>query len=370
MINIFQIGDVRLYSSLSRERDAASYKRKVKNSSKSKDSAWFPKKTFSFAGQSLSTDSFSISEFLMQSEYGTKSQRISEFISLMRKPIVDIIGFIRLDEIAELKFSQNFNYNSYNSGLFWLHNYGIVTEVDPSDENITINLDIEPMWQCLNRYEWVFQSTYSSAPNVITPDPVVKNNLSGLPTNVNHLAHWRWNKKIYDDTFYLLNDTVWHEWHKNHSIGYPTTGYGDGFSENRQFQFTVNPWEFSGITTSMYQWTNLPTSGSIEIVVHHGDNQWGQYRWNNTLNIEELNNQLLSYGLAPLQTTDKLFIADIGNKQSFLLRNNKILEDIVPVWTYTGDFLGATGAGHNRIEFVYTNPANIKQAHLHNFSVI
>ena len=236
MIRLFQIGDIRLYNTLNN----LVVPRAIASFAQSSQMVWSPQKIFGFGGYGMKSQPFSLKEAFVGNHYHTLAQRVSLFANLIARPIVDIIGYIDMGECPD-----GWGVGSttaYDDNTLWLHTLGTVMSVDPSYTGNTLNikLDIQPLWEPINRYLWEFTPPSYTNTLVSTPAANAYDDLSALPFLYTLDAQYSWNRKFYSDDLYMFDPDVWEYWHDRLPVGFPATGVSRNWTTNPHFSFTVS----------------------------------------------------------------------------------------------------------------------------------
>lgn len=370
MIRLFQIGDVRLYYNLFKDMDDLLIPREADAIAESFSVAWSLKKQFAFGGMGIKTKSFTLKEILFSTNAYTIDQRISDYTALVSRPYVHIFGYIDRGICPDLDIDGYIEEPVFDDNLFWVYTTGIVTKVKPNrkDNMIDVEIDYQPAWESVNRMLWsygknVTTNTYTPAYNVTDIQAVP------MRVDISQNGTQLFNRRFYNDNLMMYDPRVWAVLHTARPIGYPETGIGTNWTTVTNFNFHVDKKEWSVAPRSMYQFRYLPTSGGIRITASSQDNIWGTREVYYYLSLDELNLSMASAGYTAIDTNDRIVIGDYNGRISFVIRNNQILDNVVPKWTYNSEYLGQTGFGYNLISA--SLPASTTEmAQLHTFRMV
>lgn len=372
MLRLFQVGNVRLYSHFASDsRFDYTVARKIESPTEVTNLIWSPKKVVGYGGYNLKAGRFSYTELLLSTEIETMEQRYNRYNSLTSLPYVDLFAYRYASELdSELRTNKQ---RAFDAGLVWYHTTGTVKSIDPKpeDNKMTVEIDVQTEWESINRFVWKFTPYLTS---FITVDPAAepKDDLESLPmTGDLQRRGWNgyWSKKFFSDPLYFYDPSTWGVWHLYRPVGYPQTGLGSDWTGVYSYSFTLSQEDWGGLTRSLYQFKNLPTSGGLEIAVTSQRTLYGTRTFSNVLSLSSLNQDLQDRGLGGLLTTDRLVIDDYQGYRSFIIRDTAILSGVNPKWVYNGEILGQTDKGLNIVTVIPPNE-DVEIAYLHNFRTI
>lgn len=370
-MRLFQIGDVRLYHDFFHDKNDLSIPRNIESISESFSVPWSARKIFGFGGYAIKSKSFSFDEILFSTSALTVHQRVSQYMALLSRPMLDIFAYIDRGECQELDIDDRIEEDAFDDDLFWIHTTGQVRQVTPNfgNDSIKVEIDYNPTWEVVNRYLWQF--VRNVAPETVSPSIAAADDLHSVPKrkDIGSYGGMRFSRVFYDDALYMYDPDVWESWHLRRPIGYPITGWGTNLTTITSYSFTVSRDDWSAPPRSMYQWTNLPTNGGITLSIYNQDDVWGTRETTAVLNLDELNNSLSSSGYTGIDSNDRVIIADYHGMNSFIIRNNEVLEGVNPKWIYDSEFLGQTGFGVNRI-MMSVPDISVENCQLHTFRMM
>ena len=370
MIFLFQIGDIRLNSTLAQSIDDVVVSREMTSNADSTAMAWTTQKIPGFGGLGAKNKNFQFKEPLIASAYHSTHQRVSKFNSLIERPFVDLFGYVPLDEIPD--DLTEFDELAFESGVLWLHTTANIQRVEPNygSRVLSVELDYQPVWEPVNRFNWKF-SRYLGNSVAAAPAGSPADDLSPLPglRDFKWEAQHYWTRKFYTDSLYMYDPDAWAAWHLRRPHGYPITGWGSGWTTNPNYSLTRDAEWWSAPTRSLYQWQGLPSSGTLFMNIIVQDAIWGTRTLSNLINLATLNTSLANAGYTGLDLADRLVIGQYRGLPSFVIRGSTVLENVSPQWAHTGDFLGQTKKGLSVVQCTF--PAtSIEMAQLHNFRVM
>lgn len=372
MLRLFQVGNIRLHA---RFAPTSQYDymlaRSVESPTEVTNLVWTPKRVTGFGGHNLKVGSFSYSEILLTTEMQSMQQRYNQYNALTSLPYVDLFAYMYTSELdGELDTATE---RTFDSTPVWFHTTGTIKKVEPkpADSSMQIEIELQTEWESVNRLNWTF-SPYLTVGSPVAPAGSPANDLGPLPNSDALLTrglNGYWNRKYYTDAFYLYDPATWGVWHSRNPIGYPQTGLGADWNTNFTHNFSLSEEDWSGLTRSLYAFTNLPSSGGVSFTVTSTSPLYGTQTLTNTIALSVLSLDLTTKGYSQLLRTDILYIDDYQGFKSFVLRDGAVIPGVYPKWIYDGELLGQTKYGYNLIHLVPPETAT-EWAYLHCFRTV
>jgi len=267
-----------------------------------------------------------------------------------------------------------------NNTLDWIVTYGIITKISQTGNPysskrpwtnmvipVEISMILNPKWRALNAWEWEYRRS-GIVLNPIDPN-LSRDSLTNqfvLPLKFNDLtkqgSFFKWGLSLskYDPNF-------WADKYKGLRFG----GYGINFSNISEYPFLSDPSLWSAPPNSVYAFTefsNVTGSIGIEITRNSGYFAGTGVIETSTLDLATLNTDLLAIGQGGLNGTDIIITGYASPFPGFIVRDDEIIPNIRPRWSYLGNYPGETGRGYNNVNFTSDN-VSCKVAFLHDFGL-
>lgn len=303
----------------------------------------------------------------------TVDQQIQRLRSIRGAPM-PIIGYV-MDSTRETQCACQ---ESGNCTLIWLTTHGILKKVEADQEEmngalrLTLEIELYPYWQPLNRYLWSWQS---SDINYISPPPAPSTYLETMKMypDCNFLTHtidnMRWARRVIDDLD-LYDPDLWVLLGENKGQEYPTfcnasdwttTPDHSVYIENSLWgapPLSIYAFDFtnsggSGLTTAVFTMTITRENGVQQIVDTVSFN-YGQ----TTENLDDAGYSSL------LEEEGIAYLGDLFKKPGFIVINGEDV-NVRPAATYTGMWPGMLGPGLNTISFDFSTVTNVAVSWLH-----
>lgn len=265
--------------------------------------------------------------------------------------------------------------------LLWLHTIGSLEKVDATREKkgkfeVVLTISTAATWQPVNRFIWQYRAgKYSNLFKHETP-VAPEDNLKPYPrlrSIFNFCSEYLWAKRVYSDEFIHYDPDVWDILHDFHRITFDyQTGAGHTWTDNtNSFFYFADRSIWSAPPSSVYafripqlQETKSPFD-SISIEVIKAIDAWQSDVQISTLDLIELNSDLVANGLAAIGVGDVIYAGDGKVQPSFIVRNGQIINGIIPNWTYPDSAVGVGGLGSNYVRI--TVPDIMEYAQVHTF---
>lgn len=257
----------------------------------------------------------------------------------------------------------------------WLETTGMIRSVQVTPQRmrtprVQIELSIQPRWTGLNPVFWtykhgVFQHDVEQDLICECDDPTLW--VSRFPTCEQLLDGVRgqlgiFHRRVFDDTLYpcLMEPSAWQVMVDGCPSPYPV---GRAVTAQRgAFQYEVFSYPdgfYNAPPTSLYQITNVLTTGVFRMVIQRKDGVWRMRRDVVEVNIEDVNTALNLNGLADVSATDRLIWGDVVYRAGFIVRNGSVLTAGGRVFRlpiagengngYKGTHAGELSPGTNRV---------------------
>ena len=254
---------------------------------------------------------------------------------------------------------------------------GVVQSVSMNEsdsiETLTASIVVNTTWETLDRtrWEWAGRRPNVSGPKptptelwrLLKPYPFLEDILNAdCSGKLFQKQHW-------DDESISYNPDVWYFIHNMHRPGYPRTGIStDWRNSGGSMIVNCNPDVFSAEPSSLYAFTNLPTSGEIIITVErlYANELWQHSGQVSALDLAEINTALATAGFTGLLATDTLIVGDVSRRYrpGMIIRAGVPLETFYPI-QYAAEYPGATGIDKNVVYIVL--PFGSEWAAIHTF---
>lgn len=262
----------------------------------------------------------------------------------------------------------------------WLINYGLVLNVEvdtelKSQDNpwvfdtlpLSIELQLDTRWVCLPPLLWEYrkwsgrfvnpQSSFNSQEGIDQLFIHPKKFSQIVPNSY----FYRWYTELS-----LFNPVYWGEKYLEGRQG----GVGSNFTDFGVFNTYADPSMWPADPASVYAFTELSNSGTINIAVSKSagyfvDDTEVQV---STLDLSVLNADLLASGFGGLLHNDIVYTGLVAPYPGFVMRDGVKITTARPKWSYPGTYPGETGRGYNSIHF-YGDGSTGQVAFLHDYGV-
>lgn len=267
-----------------------------------------------------------------------------------------------------------------NTDLTWLVTYGTITQIRNRSEHLSrrapwtysildldMVIDVGTSWRVLSPWEWEYRT--SRVPNPLSSSviPETSNNIFILPSKIAGIAKrglfYRWGLSLsqYTPSFWGLKYT-------DGRYG----GYGSDFVDVGDYSFDSDPLVWSAPPNSVYAFSQFSVLSSgiinINITRPYGMSIFDSTTEVTSININQLNTDLISGGYGGLRYDDVLVTGYARPYPGFIIRDAEIISDVRPKVSYTGVYPGETGIGYNRVVFS-GDEINYKVGFVHDFGV-
>lgn len=130
-------------------------------------------------------------------------------------------------------------------------------------------------------------------------------------------------------------------------------GMGSDFSDFGEVNVLSNQAEWSEVPVSIYAFTDLTPTGEIEIEITKktGFFQGDYIIESSTLDLEQLDADLASFGYGGLASTDVIFTGVVEPFPGYVLKDGQIITDVRPKWSYVGLYPGELGLEFSKVRF-------------------
>jgi hypothetical protein len=300
----------------------------------------------------------------------------NRLLSMGGIPLTPVIGF-HYEECEHVP--EGSCCSACNTTLDWIVNYGIITKL-PQDSSyhsskkpwsastfpVSISMVLGTKWKALNSWEWEYRKDKIVNPLSPTLRSGSISNTFILPNRLSELHRkgyfFRWGVTLskYDPSYWGLKYT-------NGRMG----GIGSDYVSIGEHSFNSDPERWSASPNSVYSFTNFSNlTGTITLRVTRNYNYFSQSNLvdESTLDLAQLNTDLINGGLGGLLTTDQIVTGYASPFPGFVIRGGEILSGVRPRWSYPGAYPGETGRGYNKIEYL-SDDLNYEAAYLHDFGL-
>jgi hypothetical protein len=281
-------------------------------------------------------------------------------------PMVDVIAY--LPEIEPLGCSDCFNPGCTT----WITTVGQITSITPTFVidgesawptevvECEIEMILSDYWMPLNPWLW---EAYHDGGQVSGLRQVVDAYKSPVPCSTIPFSPRKsnlllWNKKNYKYPFDLYDIAVWEN---------TPNARGRGWGDWSEYMVGGSIRKWNAPPTSNYQFTNMPTSGTITIDVASEFSAFSRVDHTSTIDLAELNTQLVALGYTGIEEADILIATDSIYAPSVYVRDGAIL-DVHPIWLYEYAYVGQFLGPLNHVSI--TAPEDVLSAHLHVYRML
>ena len=322
----------------------------------------------------------------------TIDEEINQFLALAGVPYVPIIAFVPQGDCGGECPDCCAKYPD-----LWLLTYGEITSVSRvrddskvSHEDMTpieIKIRTLPYWEGLDDIRWRYYDQAAPLQELrpsITSTPPTKHYhpyQMFLDWVVNKHGRGAFFENSFDDTVYgdgpLETDPA--NWYYAYYTDVPDATTRAVLPSNDptamwkplgiiDHEFVVPNLAWSAPPRSLYMFTNLPTSGDLTIEVTAKTRSNVSVHHISTLNLANLNNNLIAAGLSGIQTTDRLLVGNTYYPGGALMRLSGGVYQRVSVfvpWSYSALYPGETTNYFNKVEI--DGPSGVTGSYVHIF---
>jgi len=264
--------------------------------------------------------------------------------------------------------------------LTWLKNFAVITDISvkyeyASEKNpwnldyleVSLTLFLGTQWEVLNPWVWEYRSWTDRIMNPFSESV----GQQGLDTFFEHPStfdkikpdsyFFRWDAGLFD-----FNPTYWGLRFSQGRYG----GEGSDWTSVGTHVVNADPLRWSGKVQSLYGFTGLSTSGTIAIDTKQatGFFQGDFESQSSTLDLAQLNTDLVAAGYTGVQADDVIITGFADPAPGFIIRDDVIITDVRPQWSYPGTYPGETGRAYNEVTVSLTGTGG-QVAYLHEFGV-
>lgn len=265
--------------------------------------------------------------------------------------------------------------------ITWLKNICVVESIDCKYEYasekepfnldyLTVGLDLflGVQWEVLNPWIWEYRSWRN---RLLNPFSLVASQ-EGFDTYFHHPE--KFNEIVKDSYFFRwdfgslfdFNPTYWG---LRYSEG-RTGGVGTDWTSFGKHVVNADPLRWSGKTRSLYAFTGLSSAGTIYITSKTATGYFqGDYEDQvSSLDLSTLDADLISAGYVGLQADDIIIAGFADPSPGFVIRDDVIIEDVRPQWSYPGTYPGEIGRAYTEVTTSASGTGG-QVAYLHEFGV-
>ena len=348
LLNIFQIGDVRLHLHVDRwHGESLSAQGKSRNIQDSYR-VLMPATPYQYAVTKLKISALLYNDgFYEESQF---AQKIKSLVGLE----TDIIAYRQLGGSADVDLCcQCF---CCDCNLMWMHTLGRITNIkieaaEFHTYTLKLDLELQPTWTPLNRalFRWEHLGTSRTHTEAlvepyldeITSYPDCEGLFDGAGC-----FYWRRRSILSFGTLYdpaLFTNL--------HIATDPPTGYATDWNTLKDHAYvSCRPEYFGMAPLSVYAFDNLATaSGTATISVRHPINIVNEITHRTQIDVQSVKDMALLKGIA-LVDTDILVVGDVKNG-GFVVRNDQIVANVAPAISRNGgQWPGMLTPGRNLVE--------------------
>lgn len=376
MLILYQIGNVPIFHATSGVEDAIELEASRE---------WrIPTSEFSGVGGShlylakgdrlTETPEISFSGELFANSQTSLQKMMGSLMALGGKPYIPILAFEYEDQ--DIASSSCCN---CSTPITWYVTYGTIESIDRSGsygeadsqwvfwkQPVEISMKLDIYWQKLSSWWWEYRP-FSSIPanNAGTQiGPYSPDTLFNHPSKLSHIKDFYVFYKWYT-ALSSYNPYFWGKKYGEAGIG----GIGADFSTRYYYEVFSDPAIWSGDPISIYAFTGCSSSGTISIDVTSTSDPFvdGNIFVSAELDLAQLNTDMASLGYYGLYESDIIITGSVNPLPSFIIRDDEILANVRPRWSYDGEYPGKTRVGYNLVSFSGVG-AYFKVAFLHDFT--
>lgn len=301
------------------------------------------------------------------------NDQFNALLSVAGRPYVDVIGYLPNDCCTT---QGTCGCSGGEHAVNWLHTTGFIKEVKRQWEKeeagevrpeqgmeVEIEAVFSTYWMPLNPYVWEPYLDGGIVDGFRALNTPVKHN---FPKEVFQLTLdgkrlMVMNKKRYRDEAALYNIDLWPEMFDYRN------GRGRGWKEWESYKVSPSISAWSAPSSAIYAFKNLPTSGTLEIIVESEIIPYEIDEHSSTLDLESVDTLLADNGFTGLEETDIIIATDSLYAPGFIIRDGEILKlngtPLKPLWTYEYSCVGQLLGVNNQVTI--DTPNDVLSAHLH-----
>lgn len=289
-------------------------------------------------------------------------QYAAKLNSLIGKTIY-LIGYLDISE-SGLNTCVDSNVDCKPS-LLWMSTTGAIKEIaykdDKGHKKFDVKLELSSVWNPIDLLRWVWSANPVDYLYRPIETLVRTNNYRVYPETLdNYDGLSMWILRKYSSTA-MYNPSLWlhyNDFKRPVSIGYAMT-----WTSLMSHEFVYNGedeiWSYA--PQSVYAFKNI-TTGTITLTTEYTS---GFSRFNkvDTIDLTTTNTNLIAAGLSTLQTTDEIYVGDVGQKPGVILRSGSVLS-VRPSVIYSDNFPGQLRPSGGRVS-VSTPSVSVQYAYMH-----